>query len=150
MLTLQMGQRGSHLSSHVEGWPQCWGDRMHFIQGDMCYKLPRWLRGKESARQCWRSRFEPWVRNIPWRGKCQPTPVFLPGESHGQRSLAGYSPWGCKESYTTGRLGTGVCYKLGWTRHYSRQKDALDTCDAVPNFPFLHPDQAHLWPHLCL
>ena len=33
---------------------------------------------------------------IPWRRKWQPTPVFLPGESHGQRSLAGYSPWGCK------------------------------------------------------
>ena len=34
---------------------------------------------------------------IPWRRAWQPTPVFLPGESHGQRSLAGYSPWGCKE-----------------------------------------------------
>ena len=33
---------------------------------------------------------------IPWRKKCQPPPVFLPGKSHGQRSLAGYSPWGCK------------------------------------------------------
>ena len=35
--------------------------------------------------------FDPWVRKIPWRRKWQPTPVFLPGESHGQRSLAGYS-----------------------------------------------------------
>ena len=34
---------------------------------------------------------------IPWRRAWQPTPVFLPGESHGERSLAGYSPWGCKE-----------------------------------------------------
>ena len=34
---------------------------------------------------------------FPWRRKWQPTPVFLPRESHGQRSLAGYSPWGCKE-----------------------------------------------------
>ena len=34
------------------------------------------------------------------RKKWQPTPVFLPGESHGQRSLVGYSPWGCKESVT--------------------------------------------------
>ena len=37
-----------------------------------------------------------WVRKIPWRRKWQPTPVVLPGESHGQRSLKGYSPWGCK------------------------------------------------------
>ena len=38
--------------------------------------------------------FDPWVRKIPWRRKWQPTPVFLPGKSHGQRSLAGYSPCG--------------------------------------------------------
>jgi len=37
------------------------------------------------------------VRKIPWRRKWQPTPVFLPGKSHGQRSLVGYSPQGCKE-----------------------------------------------------
>ena len=45
--------------------------------------------------------FNPWVGKIPWRRTWQPTPVFLPGESHGQRSLAGYGPWGCKESDTT-------------------------------------------------
>ena len=45
---------------------------------------------KESA---W-TKFSPWVRKIPWRRAWQPTPVFLPGESHGQRSLAGYSSWG--------------------------------------------------------
>ena len=45
---------------------------------------------------------ETWVRFLgwedPWRRAWQPTPVFLPGESHGQRSLVSYSPWGCKES----------------------------------------------------
>ena len=41
------------------------------------------------------------VRKIPWRRKWQPTPVFLPRESHGQRSLVGYSPWGRKESDVT-------------------------------------------------
>ena len=41
--------------------------------------------------------FDPWVGKIPWRSKWQPTPVFLPGESRGQRRLAGYSPWYCKE-----------------------------------------------------
>jgi len=45
--------------------------------------------------------FSPWVRKIPWRRTWQPTPVFLPGESHGQRSLAGCSPWCHKESDTT-------------------------------------------------
>ena len=38
--------------------------------------------------------FSPWVGKIPWRKKWQPTLVFLPGKCHGQRSLAGYSPWG--------------------------------------------------------
>ena len=58
--------------------------------------LPWWLSGKESACQCRRRRFYLWVRKIPWRKKWQPTPVFLHGKSHGQRSLVGYSPWGCK------------------------------------------------------
>ena len=41
--------------------------------------------------------FDPWVGKIPWRRRWQPTPIFLPGESHGQRSLAGYNPWGHRE-----------------------------------------------------
>ena len=47
--------------------------------------------GKESACQCRRHGFIPWVGKIPWRRKWQPTPVFLPGKSHRQRNLAGYS-----------------------------------------------------------
>ena len=43
----------------------------------------------------------PWVRKIPWRRAWQPTPLFLRGESHGQRSLVGYSPWGHKVPNTT-------------------------------------------------
>ena len=46
----------------------------------------------------------PWIGKIPWKRKWQPTPVFLPGKSHGWRSLLGYSPWGRKESETTERL----------------------------------------------
>ena len=60
--------------------------------------------GKESAWKCRRHKrrgFDPWDGKIPWRRAWQPAPVFLPGESHGQRSLVGYSPWGCKESDTT-------------------------------------------------
>ena len=55
-----------------------------------------WLSGKESICQCRSDGFDPWVGKIPWRREWQPTPVFLPGESHGQRNLVGYSPWGCK------------------------------------------------------
>ena len=56
--------------------------------------LPRRLSGKESSCQCRRGkRFNPYVRKIPWRRKWLPIPVLLTGESHGQRILAGYSPW---------------------------------------------------------
>ena len=51
--------------------------------------------------KCGRPMFDPWVGKIPWRRKWQPTPVFLPGESHRQRSLVVYGPWGCKELNTT-------------------------------------------------
>ena len=60
-----------------------------------------WLGGKESACQRRRCRFNPWIGKIPWRRKWKPTPVFLPWECNGQRSLAGYNPRGCKESATT-------------------------------------------------
>ena len=72
--------------------------------------------------QCRRRGFSPWVRKIPWRGKWQPTPVFLPGETHGWRSLVGYSPWGCKESGTTEQL-------ILLTFHIQ-----LDTCQKVSMF----------------
>ena len=63
--------------------------------------LPRSLSSKESACQCRRCRFNPRVRKMPRRRKWQPTPVFLPGESRGQRTLVGYNPRGHKESDTT-------------------------------------------------
>ena len=50
--------------------------------------------------------FNPWVGKMPWSRKWQPTPVFLPGKFHGQRNLAGYRPWGRKESDMTEQLGT--------------------------------------------
>ena len=53
--------------------------------------------------------FDPWVRNISCRRAWQPTPASLPGESHGQRSLVGCSPWSLKESDTTERLSTHAC-----------------------------------------
>jgi len=62
--------------------------------------FPGGASGKESACQCWRCRrcrFDPWMIKIPWRRKWQPTPVFLSGKFHRQRSLEGYSLWGFKE-----------------------------------------------------
>ena len=52
--------------------------------------------------------FDLWVGKIPWRRKWQYTPVLLPEKAHGQRSLAGYSPWGCEESDTTEQLSTNL------------------------------------------
>ena len=69
--------------------------------------LPWWLTGnylptmQETACQCWRSGFDPWVEKIPWRRKWHPTLVFLPGKFHGWRSLACFSPWDHKELDTT-------------------------------------------------
>ena len=60
--------------------------------------------GKESTcqcRRCQRHGFDSWIRNIPWHRIWQPTPVYLPGKSLGQRSLVGCSPWGSEESDTT-------------------------------------------------
>ena len=57
--------------------------------------LPWWLRCYRIRLQCGRPGFSPWVGKIPWRRECQPTPVFFPGESHGQ-SLVGSSPCVCR------------------------------------------------------
>ena len=66
--------------------------------------FPSDARGKEpicQGRRHKRLGFDPWVGKTPWRRAWQPTPVFLPGESHAQRSLVGYSPWGRKETDMT-------------------------------------------------
>ena len=66
--------------------------------------FPRQSSGKESAcqcRGCKRWGFDTQIQKIPWSRKRQFTPVFLPGKSHRQRNLVGYSSWGCKESDTS-------------------------------------------------
>ena len=67
---------------------------------------------------CRRPRFDPQVGKIIWRRKRLPTPVLLCGKSHGQRSLEGYSPWGCKELLTLSLSE----YNLG-------ARNGLDTLD---------------------
>ena len=73
---------------------------------------------KSVCLQCGRPGFDPWFGKIPWRRKWQPTPVLLPEKSHGRRSLAGYRPWGCKESDMTERLHVTslqyICRLLQW------------------------------------
>ena len=107
------GQEGQHLA-----WSVPRHAKIHsfippiIIQYYMPMELPWWLSGKGSACQCRRHKgwgFNSWVRKIPWSRKWQPTPVFLPGEFHRQRSLAGYSPWGHRESDTTERLSRHTC-----------------------------------------
>ena len=63
------------------------------LKGLLC-----WLSGKESTCRSRRPRFDPWLRKIPWRRKWPPTPVFLPGKSHGQRNLVDYCPWSHKRA----------------------------------------------------
>ena len=58
--------------------------------------------------QCRKHKFDPWVGKIPWSSKWQLTLVFLPGKFHGERSLAGCSPWGHKESDMTEQLSTHI------------------------------------------
>ena len=70
--------------------------------------------GKEptcQCRSCKKPRFDPWVGKIPWRRKWQPTPASLPGESHGRRSLVGYSAWGHQGSDITEATQHACCPK---------------------------------------
>ena len=64
--------------------------------------------------QCRRSGFGPWVRKVPWRKEQQPTPVFFPGESHGQRSLVGYRPRGCRMGRMRLRQRQQINCALSW------------------------------------
>ena len=71
---------------------------------DLFYNMKiQWLRQKRIILQRRKPGFDPWVGKIPWKREWLPTPVFLPGEFHGQRSLVGYSPGGHKESNTPER-----------------------------------------------
>ena len=76
----------------------------------LLYKLPLWLSSKESTYKCRRPRrneFSPSVGKIPWRRAWLPPPVFLPGKSHGQRSLAGCRLWGRRVGHSRTEQ---VCY----------------------------------------
>ena len=72
------------------------------LSGTLCAfcrasQVAQWVKNPPAMQE---TLFDPWVRKIPWRRAWELTPVFVPGESHGQRSLATYSPQGLKESNT--------------------------------------------------
>ena len=97
-----------------------WATSLHFTS--LHFALRMGLLGgasdKEPACQCRRHKrlgFYPWMGKIPWRRAWQPTPGFLPGESHWQRSLVGYSPWNHTESDTTEWLSTYTPRILLWS-----------------------------------
>ena len=83
------------------------GSNLHLLNCRQILYLWDFPGGSDGKSICLRSgrpRFAPWVRKIPCRRKWQSILVFLPGKSHGRRSLVGYSPWGRKESDTTEQL----------------------------------------------
>ena len=85
--------------------------------------LPKWHSGKESACQCRRCGFSPWVRKMPWRRKWQPTPVFLPGNFHGQRSPVGLKSMGIAKSQTQlrNRALETLVWEGGWASRILRK-----------------------------
>ena len=94
--TLKVFHLGKLQTAKVTFWK---GFGMDRCQGG----LPMWLSGKESVCQCKRLRrhgFDLWVGKIPWRRKWQPTPVYLPGKSHEQRSQVGCSLWVAESDMT--------------------------------------------------
>ena len=101
-------------------WPSPWASQVVLV-----VKNP-----PTNAGDLKRLEFDPWVRRIHWGRAWQPTPLFLPGESHGQRSLAGYSPWGRKESdMTEATWHARVAVKAQSPIHW--------TARGVPSAPYL-------------
>ena len=106
--------------------------------------LPCWLSGKEPSCQYRRYRLDPWVGKVPWRSKREPTPVFLSEESHGQRSLVGYSLWGCKESDTTEWLHVHVQTMVEVMKIMVTSFRRSHACTYTLSTP--NPAAGHHWP----
>ena len=150
-----MSMPGAHLTSPSRPTPREAGAGLHQPAGlTFCNRgVVTWLWATQVA-QCRRIRllsrrckFDPWVGKILWRKKWQPTPVFLPAKFHGQRSLAGYSPWGNKESDTTERLNmlVGWAYRVQYVYFLPK---ALSVCSEI--YPSSHVTWCVLVVQLCL
>ena len=114
--------------------PLRWGARRMQSGVEEC-GLFWWLRQQRNFPQCRRPGFSPWIGKIPCRREWLPTPRFLPREFHGQRSLEGYRPWGCKESDATERPHTHT---------HTRALNAVSGARGLGHFPFLALSP---WPH---
>ena len=100
------------------------------------------------------------VRKIPWRRKWHPTPVSLPGESHGQRRLEGYSPYDCKESDTTEHRWSSGCNSMlpmqgSWVQSLVRELTSHMPCQVAKKFNLKKKKKSHelhttliVWPSL--
>ena len=122
------------VSSFAPPWPLRVAIEMK-PEMQMAILYPWWLRWWRICLQCWGPGYDPWEGKIPWRRKWQPTPVFLPGKFSGQKSLAGYSPWGRQESDTSEQLTLKrgkaelmePCSGVSWDIF-----SCTSCCDAVP------------------
>ena len=137
---LVMNREAWHAAIHgvAKSWTRLsdWTE-LNWTEGRMGFLVG--ASGKEPAckwRRHKRHGFNPWVRKIPWRRAWQPTPVFLPGESHGQRSLVGYSPRGHKGLDTT-EAATHTCTEsnndLGWMKARQTRKSGNCKWQKEPN-----------------
>ena len=110
-----------------------------------CTDFPTGSEGKESVCNAGDRGLIPWIRKIPWRRTWQPTPVFLSGKSHGQRSLTGYSPWGHKESMGTWlkRLSTYACTGDSQKVSSTRVLPFLPSLSGWPRLSSLWDQQGH-------
>ena len=88
------------------------------------------VKKKNSPCQWRRGGFNLWVRKIPWRRKWQPTPVFCPGKSNGQRSLAGYGPWGHKKvgHNFTSKIKTNQAFCIPWSCSWHQLSCYVSLC----------------------
>ena len=91
--SMDRGAWGLHSTGHKES------DTIEWLTLSICTEASLVAQWQKVCGQFRRHRSHPWVGKIPWRREWQPTPVFLPGESCGQRSLVGYSPWGHRVRY---------------------------------------------------
>ena len=107
-----------------------------WLRASVVWGFPWWLSGKEFVCQCNRCRrctIDPCVGKIPWGRKWQPTLVSLPGKSHRQRSLKGYSPWGHRQLDMTEWLRTHTCrwirkiHSIFWTQKKKKRKKRFST-----------------------
>ena len=114
-----------------------------FPGGSVVKNLPA-----KQGTQCKGHAFNPWVGKIPWRKKWQPTPIFLPGKSHGQRSLAGCSPWGRKR--VGHKLKTNNNNKEAYWFHWSFKRKKEKETPPNQAQKLLHTEPAALFLSLAI